>query len=59
MGAAIITGDIDLLTSILELGMPGNNLTPLESLVNVLWKVAITGALAVLGLIIAGQIKAA
>lgn len=59
MGAAIITGDIDLLTSMLGLGMPGNNLTPLESLVNVLWKVAITGVLAVLGLIIAGQIKAA
>jgi small-conductance mechanosensitive channel len=59
MGAAIITGDIVLLTSMLGLGMPGNNLTPLESLINVLWKVAITGVLGVLGLIIAGQIKAA
>jgi small-conductance mechanosensitive channel len=45
MGAAIITGDIVLLTSMLGLGMPGNNLTPLESLINVLWKVAITGVL--------------
>jgi small-conductance mechanosensitive channel len=59
MGAAIITGDIVLLTSMLGLGMPGNNLTLLESLINVLWKVAITGVLGVLGLIIAGQIKAA
>ncbi len=59
MGAAIITGDINLLTSMLGLGTPGNNPTPLESLINVLWKVAITGVLAVLGLIIAGQIKAA
>ena len=59
MGAAIIKGDIDLLTNMLGLGTPGNNLTPLESLINVLWKVAITGVLGVLGLLIAGQIKAA
>ena len=43
----------------LGLGTPGNNLTPLESLINVLWKVAISGVLAVLGFLIAGQIKAA
>jgi small-conductance mechanosensitive channel len=59
MGAAIITGDIDLLTSTLGLGMPGNKPTPLESLINVLWHVAITGVLAVLGFLIAGQIKVA
>ena len=38
IGAAIITGDIDLLTNMLGLGMPGNKPTPLESLVNVLWR---------------------
>jgi hypothetical protein len=45
IGAAIITGDIALLTSMLGLGTPGNKPTPLESLVNVLWNVAITGVL--------------
>jgi len=59
MGAAIITGDVDLLTSMLGLGTPGNKPTPLESLVNVLWHVAITGVLGVLGFLMAGQIKAA
>src|SRR6266700_7512491 len=59
MGSAIITGDVDLLTSMLGLGMTGNKLTPLESLINVLWHVAITGVLGVLGFLMAGQIKAA
>ena len=58
IGAAIITGDVDLLTIMLGLGTPGNKPTPLESLVNVLWNVAVTGLLGVLGFLIAGQIKA-
>jgi mechanosensitive ion channel-like protein len=45
IGAAIITGDIALLTSMLGLGTPGNKPTPLESLVNVLWNLAVTGVL--------------
>ncbi len=59
IGVAIITGDVDLLTIMLGLGTPGNKPTPLESLVNVLWNVAVTGLLGVLGFLIAGQIKAA
>jgi len=59
VGAAIITGDVDLLTLMLGLGTPLNIPTPLESLVNVLWRVAITGLFGVLGFLIAGQIKAA
>src|SRR5713101_1062511 len=55
IGAAIITGDVDLLTIMLGLGTPGNKPTPLESLVNVLWNVVVTG---LLGFLIAGQIKA-
>ena len=57
--AAIITGDIALLTLMLGLGTPGKTPTPLEGFINVLWNVAITAFLSVLGFIVAGQIKAA
>ena len=59
VGAAIITGDVDLLTLMLGLGTPVNKPTLLENLVNILWRMAITGLLSVLGFLIAGQIKAA
>jgi small-conductance mechanosensitive channel len=56
-GAAIITGNADLFAVLL--GFAGNEPTALQSIVNLFWKVTITGLLGLLGLIIAGQIKEA
>jgi small-conductance mechanosensitive channel len=51
----ILTGDVTLLATLL--GTPGAKLTPFQSVVTLLWNIAESGIVCVLGLMIAGWLK--